>query len=100
MILEDIIVISIASQPKIKAFSTVKAISNALYRLIGVIVYSPYLQLCEITHQITCLNESVETNVENMNTPAPSFHKMLQEGQLLIQHEDKTYNVIGMEVGE
>lgn len=30
MILEDIIVISIASQPKIKAFSTVKAISNTL----------------------------------------------------------------------
>lgn len=45
-----------------------------------------------------CLNESVETNVENTNTPSPSFHKMLQEGQLLIQHEDKTYNVIGMEV--
>ena len=48
----------------------------------------------------TCLNESVETNVENMNTPAPSFHKMLQEGQLLIQHENKTYNVMGVEVGQ
>ena len=48
----------------------------------------------------TCLNESVETNVENMNTPAPSFHKMIHEGQLLIQHENKTYNVMGMEVGE
>ena len=46
----------------------------------------------------TCLNESVETNVENTNAPSLSFHKMLQEGQLLIQHEDKTYNVIGMEV--
>lgn len=47
-----------------------------------------------------CLNESVETDLETVTPPSPSFHKMLQEGQLLIQHEDKTYNVIGMEVGE
>ena len=46
----------------------------------------------------TCLNESVETNVENTNAPSLSFHKMLQEGQLLIQHEDKTYNVMGVEI--
>ena len=45
-----------------------------------------------------CLNESVETDLETVTPPSPSFHKMLQEGQLLIQHEDKTYNVIGMEV--
>ena len=48
----------------------------------------------------TCLNESVETNVENTNAPSLSFHKMLQEGQLLIQHNDKTYNVMGVEVEE
>ena len=55
-------------------------------------------QIQSILNQSTCLNESVETNVENTNAPSLSFHKMLQEGQLLIQHEDKTYNVMGMEV--
>ena len=47
-----------------------------------------------------CLNEGVETDLETVTPPAPSFHKMLQEGQLLIQHEDKTYNVMGVEVEE
>lgn len=45
-----------------------------------------------------CLNESVETDLETVTPPAPSFHKRLHEGQLLIQHEDKTYNVMGVEV--
>lgn len=45
-----------------------------------------------------CLNESVETDLEIVTPPAPSFHKRLHEGQLLIQHEDKTYNVMGVEV--
>ena len=45
-----------------------------------------------------CLNEGVETDLETVTPPAPSFHKRLHEGQLLIQHENKTYNVMGMEV--
>ena len=45
-----------------------------------------------------CLNEGVETDLETVTPPAPSFHKRLHEGQLLIQHEDKTYNVMGVEV--
>ena len=45
-----------------------------------------------------CLNEGIETNVENINTPSPSFHKTLHEGQLLIQADGKTYNIMGVEV--
>lgn len=45
-----------------------------------------------------CLNEGVETNVETLILPTSSFYKTIQDGQLFIQSEDKTYNVIGMEV--
>lgn len=41
-------------------------------------------QIQSILNQSTCLNESVETNVENTNAPSLSFHKMLQEGQLVL----------------
>lgn len=45
-----------------------------------------------------CLNEGIETNVESLKVPTSSFYKTIQDGQLFIQSEDKTYNVIGMEV--
>ena len=45
-----------------------------------------------------CLNEGIETNVESLKVPISSFYKTIQDGQLFIQSEDKTYNVIGMEV--
>lgn len=45
-----------------------------------------------------CLNEGIETDVESLIIPTSSYHKTIQDGQLFIQSEDKTYNVIGMEV--
>ncbi len=40
----------------------------------------------------------VGSTVEIIDSPINSFYKTLHEGQLWIQHEDKTYNVMGMEV--
>lgn len=45
-----------------------------------------------------CLNEGIKTNVETIDSPVVSFYKTLQDGHLLIQSGDKTYNVMGMEV--
>jgi alpha-D-ribose 1-methylphosphonate 5-triphosphate synthase subunit PhnL len=46
-----------------------------------------------------CLCEGyVGTSVELIISPSSDINKIIHEGQLLIQHEDKTYNVIGMEV--
>ena len=48
-----------------------------------------------------CLNEGIETDLEiNITTPTPSSRKTLHNNQLLIQHGDKTYNVMGVEVGK
>ena len=38
------------------------------------------------------------TNVEDVTTPTSPFSKILHNGQLLIHHDGKTYNVMGMEV--
>jgi hypothetical protein len=45
-----------------------------------------------------CLNEGIETNVETIDAPVASFRKTLQDGHLLILHDGKTYNVMGVEV--
>ena len=38
------------------------------------------------------------TDVETVTTPTSRFSKMLQDGHLLIHHDGKTYNVMGMEI--
>ena len=38
------------------------------------------------------------TDVEDVTTPTSRFSKMLQDGHLLIHHDGKTYNIMGMEV--
>lgn len=46
-----------------------------------------------------CLCEGyVGTSVELIISPSSDINKIIHEGQLLIQHENKTYNVMGMEV--
>ena len=45
-------------------------------------------------------NSSSTTTIENIQPTTPSYQKILREGQLIIIHEGKTYNVMGVEVGE
>ncbi len=47
-----------------------------------------------------CLNEGVETDLEIVTPSAPSFHKMLQDGQFFILRDGKMYNTMGVEVGQ
>ena len=49
--------------------------------------------LCEI-------DEDIKTSVKSIVTPTTSVHKTLQDGRLLIYAGDKTYNVMGVEVGK
>jgi hypothetical protein len=43
-------------------------------------------------------NDSFFTATEEVNSYAPSAHKIISNGQLLILRDGKTYNVMGMEV--
>jgi hypothetical protein len=46
-----------------------------------------------------CLCEGyVDTSVETKITPNTNASKLIQDGQLLILRDGKTYNVMGMEV--
>ena len=45
-----------------------------------------------------CLCDGIETDLEAITPTITSFRKILQDGQLLILNEDKTYNVMGVEV--
>ena len=47
-----------------------------------------------------CLCDGEKTALEAITPSVNSFHKILQDGQLLIQTEDKTYNVMGVKVGQ
>ena len=49
--------------------------------------------LCEI-------DEDIKTSVKSIVTPTTSVHKTLQDGRLLIYAGDKTYNIMGVEVGK
>jgi hypothetical protein len=49
--------------------------------------------LCEI-------DEDIKTSVKSIVTPTTSVHKTLQDGRLLIYAGDKTYNVMGVEMGK
>ncbi len=45
-------------------------------------------------------NDSFFTATEEVNSYAPSAQKIISNGQLLIIHDGKTYNVMGVEVGK
>ena len=45
-------------------------------------------------------NDSFFTATEEVNSYAPSAHKIISNGQLLILRDGKTYNVMGVEVGK
>jgi hypothetical protein len=45
-------------------------------------------------------NDPTLTATEEVESPAPSAQKIMQNGQLLILHEGKTYNIMGVEVGQ
>jgi len=45
-------------------------------------------------------NDPTLTATEEVESPASSAQKIMQNGQLLILHEGKTYNVMGVEVGQ
>lgn len=47
-----------------------------------------------------CLSNSIESLVDNITAPSMSIQKFIYNNQLLIQSNSKTYNVMGMEVGE
>ena len=47
-----------------------------------------------------CLSNSTESAIEHLTNSSISIQKFLYNNQLLIQNEDKTYNVMGVEVGE
>lgn len=42
-------------------------------------------------------NSSSTTTIENIQPTTPSYQKILRDGQLIIIHEGKTYNVMGVE---
>jgi hypothetical protein len=42
-------------------------------------------------------NSSSTTTIENIQPTTPSYQKFLRDGQLIIIHEGKTYNVMGVE---
>ena len=43
-------------------------------------------------------NDPIFSATEEVESPTPSAQKVIQNGQLLILHDGKTYNVMGMEV--
>jgi hypothetical protein len=45
-------------------------------------------------------NNGIFSATEEVESPTPSAQKIMQNGQLLILHEGKTYNVMGVEVGQ
>jgi hypothetical protein len=45
-------------------------------------------------------NDPTFSATEEVESPAPSAQKIMQNGQLLILHEGKTYNVMGVKVGQ
>ena len=45
-------------------------------------------------------NDPIFSATEEVESPTPSAQKIMQNGQLLIIHEGKTYNVMGVEVGQ
>lgn len=47
-----------------------------------------------------CLSNSIGTEVEHITNPSISIQKFIYNGQLLIIRDGKTYNVMGVEVGE
>ena len=45
-------------------------------------------------------NDPIFSATEEVESPTPSAQKIMQNGQLLIIHEGKTYNVMGVKVGQ
>ena len=46
------------------------------------------------------LIQGENTAVDNIQSPTANSQKFIRDGQLLILREGKTYNVMGVEVGE
>ena len=49
-------------------------------------------------NELGCEYNQDPTAVEDIYTPQTTYKKIIRNGQLLIIHEDKTYNVMGIEV--
>ena len=45
-----------------------------------------------------CLNEGIPNNIEIITTPTPTTQKIIRDGQLYIIKDEKTYNVMGIEI--
>jgi hypothetical protein len=59
-------------------------------------IYSTYLP---IYNTLGCVyNSNTTTAIEDIQPVTPSYQKLLRDGQLLIIHEGKTYNVMGIAV--
>lgn len=59
-------------------------------------IYSTYLP---IYNTLGCVyNSNTTTAIEDIQPITPSYQKLLRDGQLLIIHEGKTYNVMGIAV--
>ena len=59
-------------------------------------IYSTYLP---IYNTLGCVyNSNTTTAIEDIQPITPSYQKLLRDGQLLIIHEGKTYNVMGVAI--